>query len=129
MANDDVDSAEFARRRARENAGLSDTIMPWQEAIKLGDRAYRIYIEQGKAPLTIYYEVLRPAEGRHLFQVKAYSQARVQGEFATLHKAVIGGILSDEDFEIARGNNWPDRHDAESEPAPEPEPEPADDEV
>jgi hypothetical protein len=83
-----------------------EQVKPWQVEIKKGD----YYMQETKYGFNIYGEVLRNAPRakrlRHYRFVKAYSLACSDGEHGDLHVSVITQIITKEQFEEAKKNNW-----------------------
>ena len=104
------DLEDFFEREEQAKKEAEARVREWQRRVKPGDYFYR-YVPFGDSVLTIYGEILEGDEpyvgdmANYRF-CRAYSVACPEGELGDVHISVIGGLMSREDFELARSRGW-----------------------
>lgn len=103
---------------------LDDRVEDWQRCTKPGDCHYQVH----DGDFVIYGEIPQPTpltaeedeqdrkyyesrEGRNKRLMRCYSVLCPEGEFGLVHVSHISGILTREEFELARRLNWPQNTD------------------
>lgn len=87
-------------------------ILPWQNALKKGDR---FFYYSAEAEVVIWGEVLEDQTDPEMFGYRfcrCYSPIVPTGEMGDVHVSVIHRVVSSDVFEMARATGWP--HDEET---------------